>query len=87
MKSKNALEDEHVRGVDRCGLVQARVLLEGVDRDLSLFARETVSRVSWMRLKNNTHPSLMSLSFSTKTSKSIASGESKSYSFLCAAAI
>jgi hypothetical protein len=45
MKSENALEDEYVWRVDRCGLVQARVLLEGVDGDLSLFATRTVSMV------------------------------------------
>ena len=46
MESKNALEDEHVRRIDRCGLVQARVFLEGVDRNLGLFAAMEVSKGS-----------------------------------------
>lgn len=46
MESKDALKDEHVRRVDRCSIIQARVFLEGVDRDLSLFTMRRVSMVS-----------------------------------------
>jgi hypothetical protein len=35
MESENAFQNEDVRGVDSCGLFQACVLLERVDRHLS----------------------------------------------------
>jgi hypothetical protein len=54
MESKDALKDEHVRRVDRCSIIQARVFLEGVDRDLSLFTMRRVSRVSRMMMKRYT---------------------------------
>jgi hypothetical protein len=53
MESKDALKDEHVRRVDRCSIIQARVFLEGVYRDLSLFTGEESARFKQMMMKEH----------------------------------
>jgi hypothetical protein len=74
-----------MRGVYSGRLFQPRMLLERVHGHFSDFAGRLLAAHCACAL-GDTYPFLMSFSLSTKMSKSIASGESKSYSFLNAAA-
>jgi len=80
VKSENTLENDNMRRVNSCLLFETSMLLERVDGDVYLLS---VVTLAWVLYKETVHiyPSLMFLNRSTRKSKSIASGESKSYSF------
>lgn len=87
MQGKDALQDQHMRRINRGRLIKPSVLLKGIDWNVCFFTSENVSDGRGDGGLIETYPALMSLSLSTRTSKSMASGASKSYSLRKAAAL
>jgi hypothetical protein len=74
-----------VRRVDHACFVFSSVLLEGVDGDFGTFP-DGMDEFDLRRRRKSSYPSLISRNRSTRTSKSMASGASKSNSDLNACA-
>src|ERR1700722_6243741 len=89
MQGEDTFQYDDMRRIDRKDLALALMLLEGIDGYVStLPAREMLdcSSLSLHWRLETTDPCLSSLSFSTRRSKSIEAGESRSYSLACARA-
>lgn len=85
VERKDPLENKHVGRVNRGGLWLPLMLLERVDRNLRLPAVPGEFQLRYPSITGSrlspTNPFFKSRSFSTRISKSIDSGASKSYSF------
>jgi len=87
MECENTLKDQDVGRIDGSSLAFPRMLFEGVDWYICFLPYELLVHVVGCEWKmRRLYPALISCSLSTRLSKSMASGASKSYSFLKAAA-